>query len=621
MPTSHGTHAGKPQPEHTHKPRHEPPEPAPARPSRRPTAVRRLVLDTVRAARRLRLHQLAVLILLAGMTPAQASTIEVAPPTAADGTCSLREAIDTANAIAASGANPASGDCAAATSGTPAGQIEPNVIVLAAGNYVFSSPPDATTDPQYYWYGPDALPPIASNIKIVGNDGGSALVRSDAAGTPPFRFFYVGGGQSLLDYNAANLHGQDGFPDCSGQTPDPVACQLPGPGTLTLVALTLRNGLAKGGDSTYGGGGLGAGGAIYNQGTLILERVTLEGNTARGGSGGVRGTNAWEKAWGGGGMGADAPYSFSGSGFVAGGWPDATAAGGTFGNGGLGMIGGIDVPEAHGGVGGGGYGGGTAAGGYGGFGGGGSGGSSGGFGAGASNSSWEGGGGASMGGAVFNDGGIVLVTNSTLANNTAHGGDSGAASGCDALGGAVFNLNGTVTLRFSTLAHNHILAGHGDAGTGDAKGGAIYSLYLPIPGSPAADGGLDAEVTVHGSILAGSSDGQGQLLDDCRNNGGSWQSTGRNIVQTAGNCVFDANGDLPGSDPQLAATLAGNGGPTHTLLPATTSPAIDHGGQGCPLVDQRGVQRPQGPSCDIGAVEIADSTDDDIIFQDGFEAS
>jgi hypothetical protein len=54
--------------------------------------------------------------------------------------------------------------------------------------------------------------------------------------------------------------------------------------------------------------------------------------------------------------------------------------------------------------------------------------------------------------------------------------------------------------------------------------------------------------------------------------------------------------------------LADNGGPTRTHLPATNSPLIDKvttancgvaGG-----VDQRGVARPAGPACDIGAVEL-----------------
>lgn len=50
--------------------------------------------------------------------------------------------------------------------------------------------------------------------------------------------------------------------------------------------------------------------------------------------------------------------------------------------------------------------------------------------------------------------------------------------------------------------------------------------------------------------------------------------------------------------------LANNGGFTQTQLPAPGSPVIDAGtGTGCPAKDQRGVVRPQGQACDIGAVE------------------
>jgi hypothetical protein len=61
--------------------------------------------------------------------------------------------------------------------------------------------------------------------------------------------------------------------------------------------------------------------------------------------------------------------------------------------------------------------------------------------------------------------------------------------------------------------------------------------------------------------------------------------------------------------PKLGA-LAANGGPTQTLLPLAGSPVVDRvptGGPGCSTSgkDQRGVPRPQGPACDIGAVEAA----------------
>jgi hypothetical protein len=59
-----------------------------------------------------------------------------------------------------------------------------------------------------------------------------------------------------------------------------------------------------------------------------------------------------------------------------------------------------------------------------------------------------------------------------------------------------------------------------------------------------------------------------------------------------------------GIDP-LLGPLADNGGPTSTLALLPTSPAIDAGdATACPATVQRGVRRPQGRACDIGAFEL-----------------
>ena len=50
--------------------------------------------------------------------------------------------------------------------------------------------------------------------------------------------------------------------------------------------------------------------------------------------------------------------------------------------------------------------------------------------------------------------------------------------------------------------------------------------------------------------------------------------------------------------------LADNGGPTLTHALLAGSPAIDAADDGvCPATDQRGVVRPQGMGCDVGAYE------------------
>lgn len=74
------------------------------------------------------------------------------------------------------------------------------------------------------------------------------------------------------------------------------------------------------------------------------------------------------------------------------------------------------------------------------------------------------------------------------------------------------------------------------------------------------------------------------------------------------------------ADPNLGP-LADNGGPTQTMALVAPSPALNTGSNavcaaaigapnyGAGGLDQRGVQRPQGPACDLGAFELpADST-------------
>jgi hypothetical protein len=58
-------------------------------------------------------------------------------------------------------------------------------------------------------------------------------------------------------------------------------------------------------------------------------------------------------------------------------------------------------------------------------------------------------------------------------------------------------------------------------------------------------------------------------------------------------------------DPRLAS-WTDNGGPTPTVALLPDSPAIDAGDDAaCASTDQRGVPRPQGLHCDIGAFELA----------------
>jgi hypothetical protein len=79
-------------------------------------------------------------------------------------------------------------------------------------------------------------------------------------------------------------------------------------------------------------------------------------------------------------------------------------------------------------------------------------------------------------------------------------------------------------------------------------------------------------------------------------------NAGRNL-NNAGVCGLNT-GEPPVAD-LLLGSLGANGGPTETIPLLPGSPAIDAGdAQLCPPADQRGVVRPMGARCDIGAFEF-----------------
>ncbi|UXI65907.1 LamG domain-containing protein [Tahibacter amnicola] len=97
------------------------------------------------------------------------------------------------------------------------------------------------------------------------------------------------------------------------------------PVPLHIAAVSITNGLAKGGAGGFGksggGGGMGAGAGLFvNRGDVTLNHVSFSGNVAQGGNGGYGGAGAY-CAGGGGGLGGDggsaSSYSSSAGG---GGW-------------------------------------------------------------------------------------------------------------------------------------------------------------------------------------------------------------------------------------------------------------------------------------------------------------
>jgi hypothetical protein len=207
---------------------------------------------------------------------------------------------------------------------------------------------------------------------------------------------------------------------------------------------------------------------------------------------------------------------------------------------------------------------------------------------------------AGYGGGIFNEGGASLVvSNSTVRGNTVASGDKA---------GAIYN-SGTLTLVNTTINGNSAPSGTGGAIRANSSG-SLTIVNSTISGNSATYGGGIAinpgttNPTLSNTILSGNSAGTGP---DCY---GSITSQGNNLVQNTGSCTGFGSSDLQGVNPQLGS-LQSNGGPNWTMAPAAGSPVIDAGNDATcaasPVnnVDERGVARPAGAHCDIGAYEVS----------------
>jgi beta-glucanase (GH16 family) len=190
----------------------------------------------------------------------------------------------------------------------------------------------------------------------------------------------------------------------------------------------------------------------------------------------------------------------------------------------------------------------------------------------------------------------ITVTNSTISGNTAGNVGGGfrslgnasftnsTVSGNRSLGwhgGAIFHTDGNLSLSYTTVVNN--------AGPDWAPSAIFVGSFTEVVPS----------FTIANSIVAGN----------------QWYScdhwTGAVNFSSGGYNLFaDASCDPTPTDlvieNAMIGPLADNGGPTwtHALLPG--SPAIDAANESvCVAMDQRGVNRPQGPRCDIGSFEFA----------------
>jgi protein MpaA len=175
-------------------------------------------------------------------------------------------------------------------------------------------------------------------------------------------------------------------------------------------------------------------------------------------------------------------------------------------------------------------------------------------------------------------GGVYARGDATIENSTITGNSGGYVGGVWP--------DGELTVRFTTIAGNAGLAAGGNAA-----------------------GGIDVQssdgVALDGVIIAGNQLGTNPAPSNCNQPAGITEGPNPNL-ESADDCGLDTGpgqGSIVNTDP-LLAPVADNGGPTPTRALYEGSPAIDAALAACSEpFDQRGVARPAGAACDIGAFE------------------
>ena len=436
-------------------------------------------------------------LIAAALLFASVSAVDI-PVTAPDdhlesnGDCSLREAIEAANTDTV-------------VDGCPAGN-GPDIILIPTGTITLSISPvltdtNATGDLD-----------LLTEMTLQGVDARMTVL--DGAGIDRILHISTTASVTVADLTLTNGHAPDGIPYSEYENP-------PGDG--------------------------GHGGAVLNEGTLWMQRVTV--NASQAGSGGR--------------MGGSAPP-----------WPPARAGkgGGIYNRGVLSIVqsavignragfsGEVHAPHfvqaASGGD----------------------------------------------GGGIYNTGTLAIHT-STIADNRAPDGESASnlfyynvVPGDGGSGGGIAS-EGSVTLDNVTVIAN--TAGYGGIGTN-----GIYTRT----GESGVGGGIHYSATVglkaHNTILAGN--WAASTANDCA---GNLESLGFNLIQTTDGCTISGSVDsnVYGLDPGLGPLgLLRSTTPLH--FAPYTGPAVDRGdcidSNGEPVAaDQGGTARPQLRGCDIGAAE------------------
>lgn len=195
------------------------------------------------------------------------------------------------------------------------------------------------------------------------------------------------------------------------------------------------------------------------------------------------------------------------------------------------------------------------------------------------------------GGAIYNEG-YGGVSSPTLINVTFNGNSSSGA------GGAMYN-DGYDGISSPVLTNVTF------SGNTAVYGGAIFNSGVL--------GGVSRPILTNVILWGDYVDAGGQGAEIYEDSASAQISY--SVVQ--GGCPSGSScfAHLISADPKLGP-LQDNGGFARTIALGGNSPAIDAGSDAsCPATDERGIARPEGPHCDVGAYELVG-----LIFADSFES-
>jgi hypothetical protein len=218
-----------------------------------------------------------------------------------------------------------------------------------------------------------------------------------------------------------------------------------------------------------------------------------------------------------------------------------------------------------------------------------------------------------VGGAIDDEGApVTIIQNSSFTGNSASGGAHSVAAG-----GVVAEGGPTLKVINSTISNNSASAGAMSVIAGGVanEGPTAHFAYVTVDHNSGPSGSFSAanllDDTHTPPDLFGTAISNPASGPNCNRH---FTSNGYNLEDDAGgSCGFSsAQHDLVGQSPNLGS-LGSHGGPAPTEVPNSGSPLIDaiptgscqaDGAAGV-TKDERGVTRPQGSGCDIGAVEVA----------------